>query len=149
MNSRLKICLCLVGLLLSSFQSSQHGDLTVIASGIRNSNGEVNFNLFNRADGFPSEVSNALQHLRGKISNGTSSVIFKNIPFGKYAIAVYHDENNDSKLNKSWYGRPTEGVGISNNAKGHFAPPTFGQAKFDFNAQSKTQLITINYTFEP
>jgi uncharacterized protein (DUF2141 family) len=34
---------------------------------------------------------------------------------GVYAVAVYHDENGDTKLGRSWLGLPTEGYGLSNN----------------------------------
>jgi uncharacterized protein (DUF2141 family) len=134
--------------LITSFQSQPMGNLTAKVTRIRNSNGEINFNLFNNADGFPKEEVKAFKHLRGKISNGTSTVTFENIPFGKYAVAVYHDENNNKKLDKNFFGMPTEGVAVSNDAKGSISgPPSFDAAKFDFNAQSQNIVITMNYSF--
>jgi uncharacterized protein (DUF2141 family) len=34
---------------------------------------------------------------------------------GIYALAVFHDENGDMKLDRSWLGLPSEGYGLSNN----------------------------------
>jgi uncharacterized protein (DUF2141 family) len=122
--------------------------LQVTVTGIRNSKGEININLFNKDDGFPKESSKAILHLRGKITNGTSILTFENIHFGKYAISVYHHENNNNKIDKTWYGMPTEGIAVSNNAKGSISgPPTFDAAKFDFNASKKVIAIKLDYSY--
>ena len=34
---------------------------------------------------------------------------------GKYAVVVYHDENDNHKFDRNWVGLPTEGFGVSNN----------------------------------
>jgi uncharacterized protein (DUF2141 family) len=148
-KSHLLIALFLsISFLTTSFQTSTMSNLKVTVTGIRNSNGEINFNLFDNADGFPKEETKAIKHLRGKITNDTSTVTFENIPFGKYAVAVYHDENNNKKLDKNWIGRPTEGTAVSNNAKGSISgPPTFEVAKFDFNSQTKVVEIKLNYSY--
>lgn len=131
---------------ITSFQTATVNNLQVTVTGIRNSKGEININLFNKADGFPKEASKAMLHLRGKITHGTSTVTFENIPFGRYAITVYHDENNNNKIDKTWYGMPTEGIAVSNNAKGSISgPPSFDAAKFDFNASKKIISIKLDY----
>ncbi len=140
--------LLLVSLVSLSFQLSkrENGTLKVSVTDIKNSKGEIDFNLFNKADGFPGDPTKVVQHVRGKINNGTCSITFENIPFGKYAVSVYHDENNDKQMNKSWYGKPVEGVAVSNNAKGSITgPPSFEAARFDFNAQTNSLVIKMNY----
>jgi uncharacterized protein (DUF2141 family) len=42
---------------------------------------------------------------------------------GSYAVAAYHDENNNNKLDKSFVGIPNEKYGFSNNVRGIFGPP--------------------------
>jgi len=51
---------------------------------------------------------------------------------GAYAIAAYHDENDNQKLDKAFTGIPTENYGFSNNARGMFGPPSL-----------KEQLLTV------
>jgi uncharacterized protein (DUF2141 family) len=58
-------------------------------------------------------------------------VRFANVPAGHWAVMVYHDENNDKRLEKNALGIPTEGNGLSRNAKGHFGPPKFEDAAID------------------
>ncbi|HBV63666.1 MAG TPA: hypothetical protein DEF45_11650 [Rhodopirellula sp.] len=45
----------------------------------------------------------------------------------KIAIAVFHDENDDSALNKNAIGFPSERYGFSRNARGLTGPPTWAQ----------------------
>jgi uncharacterized protein (DUF2141 family) len=42
---------------------------------------------------------------------------------GSYAVAAYHDENNNDKLDKAFTGIPNEKYGFSNNVRGIFGPP--------------------------
>jgi len=42
-------------------------------------------------------------------------------------------------------GIPREGVGASNNAKGHFGPPKFSSAAFQYSVGRIDLKITINY----
>jgi hypothetical protein len=42
---------------------------------------------------------------------------------GYYAVALFHDENDDHHLNTNALGIPTEGYGFSNNPTLYFGPP--------------------------
>jgi len=46
-----------------------------------------------------------------------------------FAIAIYHDENNNDQLDKNMFGMPTEKYGFSNNARATFSAPSFESAK--------------------
>ncbi len=58
-----------------------------------------------------------------------------------FALAAYHDENNDSVLNKNVAGIPTERYGFSNKARGTFGPPSFDQAVI--NRPSEPTIIEV------
>ena len=88
--------------------------LTVSVNKLRNSNGNVLFVLFNTEDAFPDEhYKKYYKILRGKIENGSSLVIFENLPPGKYAVNILHDENKDGKIQRRFI-LPLEGIGFSN-----------------------------------
>jgi len=69
----------------------------------------------------------------------------KNIPFGEYAIKVFHDEDSDDKIDTNFIGIPTESYGFSNNVKGFFGLPGFEKAKFHFNKQDMQIEIKLNF----
>jgi uncharacterized protein (DUF2141 family) len=54
------------------------------------------------------------------------------IPLGtlpdQFAIAVYHDENNNSEFDRNALRIPTERYGFSNDARGKLGPPSFDEA---------------------
>ena len=134
MKGAIKILLSfLTILMLASFsnQKQETCSLTVDVSGLRNSKGTVQFALYNREDAFPDEhYKKYFKKLTGKIVNGTSTITFKNLPEGKYAVNILHDENNDGKIKKGII-LPKEGIGFSNyESIGFSNRPTFTKASF-------------------
>lgn len=136
----------LVILLLSSFsiQKQETCSLTIDVSELRNSKGTVLFALYNREDAFPDEhYKKYFKKLTGKIVNGSSTVTFENIPEGKYAVNILHDENNDGKIKKGLI-MPVEGIGFSNyNSVGLSNKPSFSKASFDVLSDKKIKVKII------
>lgn len=132
--------------LLSSFsiQKQDTCSLTIDVNELRNSKGTVQFALYNREDAFPDEhYKKYFKKLTGKIVNGTSSVTFKNLPEGKYAVNILHDENNDGKIKKGII-LPKEGIGFSNfQSIGFSNRPTFSKASFSVLGDKKIKINII------
>ena len=70
-------------------------------------------------------------------------VAFNGLENGEYAIALFHDENSNKKLDKNFFGVPKEGYGISNNPK-TLLEPTFKDAEFSLQ-NDKNIKIEVNY----
>ena len=139
--------LTLIILLLSSFnnQKKETCNLTIEVKELRNSNGTVVFALYNRDDAFPDEqYKKYLKKLTGKIVKGSSTVTFENLPAGKYAVNILHDENNDGKIKKGLI-LPKEGIGFSNyQSIGLSNKPSFSKASFILQSD-KAMKIKIIY----
>jgi len=131
--------------LVSVAQEDRTGDITITLTGIRNTSGAISVNLFNSATGFPSDHTRAIKRIRSEIAGNSCIVTFKDIPFGVYAVSVYHDENNDHVFNETWYGMPKEDVGISNNAPITFREPKFEEAIFNHNTSLHPIVISLKY----
>lgn len=147
MNKIIKILKSLlVIVLLSSFsiQKQETCSLTIEVDGLRNSNGTVLFALYNREDAFPDEhYKKYFKKLTGKIVNGTSSVTFENIPAGKYAVNILHDEDNDGRIKKGIV-LPKEGIGFSNyQSIGIFNKPDFSKASFELKTNELVRVKII------
>ena len=136
----------LVIVLLSSFSSQKQEtcSLTVDVSELRNSKGTVQFALYNREDALPDEhYKKYFKKLTGEIVNGTSTVTFKNLPEGKYAVNILHDENNDGKIKRGII-LPKEGIGFSNfQSIGFSNRPTFSKASFSVLGDKKIKVNII------
>ena len=59
---------------------------------------------------------------------------------GQYRVKVYHDVNNDGKLNTNYVGIPKEPYGFSNNVRPVFGPPKAEDMLFTID---KNTLISI------
>jgi uncharacterized protein (DUF2141 family) len=68
-----------------------------------------------------------------QVKKGQAEHIFKDIPYGEYALKAFHDENKNEQLDKNALGSPVEEYGFSQNARGRFGPPSFKSALFQFN----------------
>ncbi len=127
-----------------SIQKQETCSLTIDVNELRNSNGTVLFALYNREDAFPDEhYKKYFKKLTGKIVNGASSVTFKNLPEGKYAVSILHDEDNDGKIKKGII-LPKEGIGFSNyKSIGFSNRPSFTKASFSVLNDKKIKVNII------
>ena len=64
---------------------------------------------------------------------------------GKYAIVVYHDENDNHIFDRNWIGLPTEGFGVSNDPSLFLAAPTFKESAFEVNGELTHVSVEMKY----
>lgn len=64
---------------------------------------------------------------------------------GKYAVVVYHDENDNHKFDRNWIGLPTEGFGVSNNPSLFLAAPKFEELSFEVNGEVTHVEVEMKY----
>lgn len=65
------------------------------------------------------------------------------LPYGNYAIAVYHDKNTNGELDTNLLGIPKEAYGFSNNARGRFGPASWSDAHFTINSKQSEMVIEV------
>lgn len=117
---------------LSNAQTSEKSySIRVEANNFRNSEGVALFALYNEDGSIPDEkMKNYFKKKTGKITRGTSVMIFKNLPEGRYAVTVLHDENNNERIDKTLF-YPKEGFGLTNFEKISLSNrPDFSKASF-------------------
>jgi uncharacterized protein (DUF2141 family) len=64
---------------------------------------------------------------------------------GTYAVALFHDENDDGHLNTGALGIPTEGAGFSNNPTLYFGPPSIEKVRFPLHPDDNGVDVTVKY----
>ena len=123
---------------------SQSYLVKVTITDLRSDKGKVYLSIYNSEKGYPKEASVPYRLSFSDIHNGQSTITLAGMPPGTYAIACYHDENDNGKVDANFLGIPKEGTGASNNARGSLGPPKFRDAKFQL-ASDTTLTIKINY----
>lgn len=118
--------------------------LVVQVNGFANQSGQVCASLFANSQGFPNNRQKVVQRQCTKIAVPTT-ITFKNLKAGSYAVAVIHDRNNDGTLNRNNLGMPLEGYGFSRNPKTETAPPKFQDAVVFVAGASTNVQVQLNY----
>lgn len=124
-------------LFISGFGFSQNSTLTVSVSSIKNNTGTLIAELYNSKEKF---LKASFKTVSSAIKSNAASITFTGIPKGEYTVLVFHDENNNGKLDKNFIGMPKEPVACSNNAKGFMGPPKYDDAKFSITTDTKINI---------
>ncbi len=145
---RLSITLILIGFMVhlsSAQETTAMGDIEVSITGLGNDKGRIHLALYKSKESFPKDSEAAYMVEMARIIDGSAQAFFDGVPYGKYAIALFHDENNNGKLDYGILGIPKEGFGFSNNPKAWFGPPSFESASFLLDSPKRTITIKVAY----
>jgi uncharacterized protein (DUF2141 family) len=115
-------------------------------SNLRNDKGHMLCALCSsaQADAFPKKADKAVAADR-KDEERQAVCDFTEVAPGTYTVSVVHDENANGKLDMNFSGMPREGVGASNDAKGHMGRPKFCAASFRYVGERLELKIRVNY----
>ncbi|MBC3786602.1 DUF2141 domain-containing protein [Spirosoma utsteinense] len=137
------ILLSVLNLFLSA---SSHRDplkktnLKVEIQNVRVVSGAVYIGLFRPGKDFPEGKSIETKKLN---VNSKNVYILFSVEPGDYAIAVYHDENDNGKMDKRVFGIPKEPYGFSNNFKPVMSAPKFSDCRFSVGDDGKAISIKL------
>ena len=137
-------------------------ELRLTINGVRSARGEILIALYDDPAGFQSAIANVgkrgLMPDSGRLigtairaNRGTASTIFTQLPPGRYAIIVVHDEDDDGRLSKGALGIPTEGYGFGNDARGFLglSAPSFDAAAITIGNANVSTAVTLTYPDTP
>ena len=119
------------------------GDLRVRVVDLRSDSGRVHVAVYDDPAHFPKDGG----YLADRIvpaARGEVSVVFPDLSPGLHALATYHDENGDGKLNLRLGMFPKEGYGLSNDPI-LSGPPKFESAAFDLPEAGRLIGIKLDY----
>ncbi len=136
-----KIIFIMVFVLVSVVVFAQQNTLTVNITGVESIKGNIYVYLYNSGEGFPLEISKASEFKKIKLTKKSTTVYFKNLKAGTYAVSVYQDIDTNGKINQNFLGIPKEPVGVSNNVESFMGPPKYEDAKFSLNTNKSINII--------
>ncbi|MFN8344857.1 MAG: DUF2141 domain-containing protein [Spirosomataceae bacterium] len=126
--------------LSSFFLITSEPELTIEITNIKHPKGTLRLGVFRAGNTFGSTYTKPdfgkMVTVTGK---GTERTVM-NLPPGRYALALYHDMNDNWKLDKNFVGYPKEPFGFSNNYRPIFSGPGFEDCAFEINERGPTHL---------
>jgi uncharacterized protein (DUF2141 family) len=164
---RILASLPLAAMLMGIAPSVNSADLEIEVRGIKARTGQVHAALFDNAEDFAIDLTfRAMVGKDGEIKVGvftkedrmprapaglaaapakaaTVLLHMTDIAPGTYAVALYHDVNNDGKVDTNFDGKPLEPWGMSNNPKYAGRKLTFDDAKFELPAEGLKLVIDL------
>jgi uncharacterized protein (DUF2141 family) len=117
--------------------------LQVDVIGFRTDAGRVSCMLYNDPKTYPR--GKEIRQIWAPIKNGKALCVFTDVPAGKYAMVVYHDQNSNGQFDMNAFSMPLEGYGFSNDAAALFDAPSFKDASFDYDGKRLYTVITMRY----
>jgi uncharacterized protein (DUF2141 family) len=119
--------------------------MLVRVHGVRNAQGSLLAVLYgDRPEEFLKKGGRVMRE-RTPARPGTVSLCLSAPQPGTYAVAVYHDENDNHKFDRGWTGLPTEGFGVSNNPKPLLRAPTLSESAIQVKAGHQVVNIDLRY----
>ena len=127
----------------ASSAGEKKGKVWVKVSGFQNETGAAKIGLCDSSACFQNSEEKAIFNTTVNIAGGRAEHIFTGVPYGTYAVTVYHDENANGKLDKGTFGKPLERYGFSNNARGVLSRPAYEKAAFELDRHEITISVTV------
>lgn len=121
----------------------EKGDVTefrLYIEGIEDLKGEIRIAMFDSKEKY---TKDPLYAIVLPVDSTTIVWTQEMLPYGEYAIAVYHDKNENGKIDTNFLGIPKEDYGFSNNARGRFGPASWEDSKFKIEDNFFTTSINI------
>jgi uncharacterized protein (DUF2141 family) len=143
-TSTLLLPLALALAFMSAASAQSPGRLSVTVAGVRNDNGAVRCGLYASADGFR-DPGREMRGTVAPIKNGQATCVFSGLPVGTYAVAVFHAEHNETRIETGLFGKPKQGYGFSNNPSSTFGPPSFDSAAFQYKGGNHNVPVQLSY----
>lgn len=101
------------------------GQFILFINNIEEGDGLIQVALFNNEDTFLRDGKECYALSLEVEVSGEKIVTLPNFPTGDYAIAVFHDLNQDGELNTNFWGIPTEPYAFSRTPESKWKKPTF------------------------
>lgn len=119
------------------------GTLVVKLEGVRNPKGYIRACLMKDARAFPSCERDS-RSTKLSVPASATSITFEHVAPGDYALALFHDENANNRLD-TLFGIPREGFGFSRNPKVRFGAPRFNDASITIGAAITRVSVRLQY----
>lgn len=120
--------------------------LRVAVTGARRPAGNVTVTLYGpRRDDFLARGGRLARQRIPLVGTTAAEACFALSAPGDYAVAVYHDENDDRDFNRNALGLPSEGYGFSNDAPTTLGLPDFDQVRFTLPPGETRVTIRLRY----
>jgi uncharacterized protein (DUF2141 family) len=128
---------------LIAFTDASTTDLTIDIERLRSSKGVIHACLTQNHAHFPDCRADP-GAFRQTVPAASPTIRFSSLAKGSYALTLFHDENNNQRLD-TVLGIPREGFGFSRNPVIRFGAPRFEQVVIELKPGFTRQTVRMQY----
>lgn len=121
-------------MLISTIALAQNPVLKISIKGFENNKGTLMLEVL-------TPQKKAVKRLMQPIANKQVVIELNDLAAGQYSVRVFHDENDNKKLDTGMFGIPKESWGMSNNVKAIMGPPDFNESLFWLKGDTSLEIV--------
>ena len=118
---------------------AQNSDQKIRVTNIKSKNGRLLIGWYNSEKRYNEKNNPLYKKIVDVGKQSEVSVVFENVPPGKYAVSMFLDENGNNKMDTNFMGIPKEQYGFSNNVLPATRAANFKEASFEIT-QKPTEI---------
>lgn len=130
----------LLVILLPFWAQAQTNSIEVTFENLIPAKGDLYVGIFNDSENFL-DVEHMFLNQIADVEGESLAMVFNDVPPGNYCVTVYHDKNENGKMDFNFIGMPLETYGFSKNIFHRFWAPTFDECAFYLDDNKN---LTIN-----
>lgn len=137
------LALIVISLASPARSAAAGGDLVVLGNGFAHDGGQAVANLFRPGDDI---FRPPYRQMNAAIRDGRASLVFRGLPYGAYAVVLFHDVNGNGDLDHNFFRLPAEPLGFSGKYRFTLfsGRPTFEKLQVEFGGQRGPWRITVD-----
>ncbi len=123
--------------------NGQFGELKLAFQNIGEKKGKIWIAVYDTPNHFMNKEKAVLTEVIDVAQAEKYVFTLQRLPFGTYAIAAFHDLNNNDQLDQTFVGIPKEPYAFSKKLKSKWKPPVFEDVMFNFSQPDQTVLMQL------
>lgn len=110
------------------------GKLIIKINNVSKNSGIIWIGLYDSADNYLIKEKSILKKI-DVTQKGYHEMVIDSLPFGTYAMALFHDVNANGEMDRNLLGIPSEPYAFSKKPKSKWRLPKFDEVKFNFSQE--------------
>src|SRR4051812_35404885 len=135
------IMIAVLSLVLAAFTSPEKKILCVTVTNIHGG-GLIRSGMYRPSDKFLKYTP--IGYIADPKGQNQVTINISDLPYGEYAMVLFHDKDGNGELNQKIFGIPTEPFGFSNNVRPKMSAPKFEKCKFVYNQDNTCITIRLD-----
>jgi len=123
---------------------AEAAEVTVVVDQVHSADGKVYVTLWGSKETWLDDQK-SLQNIGEPARIGAITFVLHDVAPGRYAIATFHDENDNGEMDFNFIGYPTEGYAFSRDIRPFLSAPSFESCAFDVGIDDLSLTIHMVY----